>query len=616
MRDREKIKKLFVAGDQYIENHPEVVKMTTDEIFHSLNDGTEEMIHLRWAVMVRVSMKQLNKFDYDTVVEYLVTISEKNLMCEYIGYILQEEQGISLLKLMQVAYVKGVAQITYPYVVVNIPYEKNCDMDEFDNIMNILEAEQDNRQTEQILNNYAVLLIKEEKEEDVLEKYCQLENELFERLMHYISAELFATRQQKAVDFIKILLEQKKNWCNRAAVDFVVQSTMYNCNGFDAYFRDIERLADDDKKYWLRLIPAYVNYLECDGGILRNEVYERLLSIISSDIEAKKYFVRTIAYKKLQSKECKQLIEEFLKVSFEKDTQILDGLELILSDKVEEDYDKGLEILQSIFSVNGYRISDKFLESLPQVCHELAKNQEAICETVFDRILNGQHKDFAFAIQLFVNVLDVARTDEFFQKNVFTEQQKITILRGVLYFTIEVKKVCSLVFYMSRGTKITQEYLNVCKKDFYENYPGTLVETAQRFSKSNDENQSKLSSEILIHNEQHLTSIKEVYIDKDLRPSAERQLTYQKAKQEESKRISREAGKHSIFMQFCANRQMKYGKRYALVLEVGKNQYSYQVNSYTEHKFEWELPKRFMNNPLELTYLREEYLKSRSQECD
>ena len=71
MRDREKIKELFVAGDQYIENHPEVVKMTTDEIFHRLNDGTEEMIHLRWAVMVRVSMKQLDKFDYETVIEYL-----------------------------------------------------------------------------------------------------------------------------------------------------------------------------------------------------------------------------------------------------------------------------------------------------------------------------------------------------------------------------------------------------------------------------------------------------------------------------------------------------------------------------------------------------------------
>ena len=69
MRDREKIREVFDWGDKYIKENPEVFESSLDEIFEELNDGTKEMMHMRWAVMTRVSMKNVERFDYIGIIE-------------------------------------------------------------------------------------------------------------------------------------------------------------------------------------------------------------------------------------------------------------------------------------------------------------------------------------------------------------------------------------------------------------------------------------------------------------------------------------------------------------------------------------------------------------------
>lgn len=69
---------MFVAADEIITKNPQILQKTTDEIFDELDDGTEEMIHNRWGVMVRARMQKLKSLAYLDIIDFLLSIKEKN----------------------------------------------------------------------------------------------------------------------------------------------------------------------------------------------------------------------------------------------------------------------------------------------------------------------------------------------------------------------------------------------------------------------------------------------------------------------------------------------------------------------------------------------------------
>ena len=54
------------------------------------------------------------------------TISEHNLLCEYIGYVLQTEHHISLNKLLIEAYEHNMHKEVLPFVEECLEYEEDC----------------------------------------------------------------------------------------------------------------------------------------------------------------------------------------------------------------------------------------------------------------------------------------------------------------------------------------------------------------------------------------------------------------------------------------------------------------------------------------------------------
>ena len=95
IHDLEDVKKMFKTADEIIQERPELLSMNVDEIFDELDDGTPEMIHNRWGVMTRVKITELTSFDNKSIIDFFVSIKEKNLLTEYIGYILQRDYRIS-----------------------------------------------------------------------------------------------------------------------------------------------------------------------------------------------------------------------------------------------------------------------------------------------------------------------------------------------------------------------------------------------------------------------------------------------------------------------------------------------------------------------------------------
>ena len=255
-------------------------------------------------------------------------------------------------------------------------------------------------------------------------------------------------------------------------------------------------------------------------------------------------------------------------------------------------------------------MDDEFLETLEQVCSELIKNQDYIMKYVFDSIVNGDQQEFAFAMQLYKQVLDISKVELYFENSDYSEKQYIDILKAVLYFTIEAKKICCLAFAMLVNMKTTEKYYEVCQREVYKNYPGTMINMANKFKTRDNLNQKKIAETLIECNNLHLQAIESVYADKDFRPSLERTYIYRRAQREQNKRMNEEVNKHSIVGLFSSHK-MKCGRRYAFVQNTGKGEFSYQVSNYGEHKFELELPKQYMKTPLELSRLRREYLQNR-----
>lgn len=611
MRDREKIREVFDWGDKYIKENPEVFESSLDEIFEELNDGTKEMMHMRWAVMTRVSMKNVERFDYIGIVNYLKSIKDKNLMFEYIGYILQEEYEISLIRVMITAFEMGIVDAVLPTVIPNIPYERDFQDEEFEVVLKILDNQKENTVISQLLINYSILIVKEQKEKHIIEEYCIEENQMFEKLMYYLGYEIYNKEISLGNGFVGELLKEEKPWCSRTAIEFLGISVKYDNVGFEKYFEEMEKLCENSEEYWSGLIPVYINYLELPEGLFRDRVSRRLLNVKDSNIEQKRIFSRTISYKKLSSEEAKRVLEDFLKVSFNKDKIVLNGIDYVLSKKVKKNIADGIKTLLDIFRINYFSIDDDFLESLEQVCSELIKDQDYILKYVFDGIVNGDQQEFAFAMQLYKKVLDISKAEAYFENSDYSEEQYINILKAVLYFTIEPKKICLLAFVMLVNMKTTERYYEVCQKEIYKNYPVTMIDIANKFKTKDNLNQRKIAEALIECNDVYLQAIGLVYADKDFRPSLERTYIYRRAQRESSKRINEKVNKNSIVGQLFSSCKMKCGKRFAFVRNIGKNNFSYQVSNYGEHKFELELPKQYMKKPLELNRLRQEYLQKR-----
>ena len=135
--DRKETEYVFQWADEYTKKHPDILNKSTNDIFEELDDGTNEMHHLRWGVMVRARMKNMVNFSYSGIIEYLSDTDDSSLMSEYIGYALQTQYGINMVQLLIEGNDKG--KDMFPYTSANILYDEEFDINSVKSILNVFE---------------------------------------------------------------------------------------------------------------------------------------------------------------------------------------------------------------------------------------------------------------------------------------------------------------------------------------------------------------------------------------------------------------------------------------------------------------------------------------------
>lgn len=612
IHDLENVKKMFKDADEIIRKRPELLSMNVDYIFDELDDGTQEMIHNRWGVMTRVKMKEIKCFDNKGIIDFLASVEERNLLCEYIGYILQNEYQISLLSILLDAYTMGVHGEILPFVKWCLEYEEQCYIEKIDDILGIIDTINDNDKFS-FIQGYAVLVLNNQKEEIVLKKFLDSYSDSLEQLVLELGNILYPKYSTEAEKWLDIYINEEAKYCKKIGIHFLCRSLLYDCDSFEEHFLFLEENLCSDQELWEQLIIAYVRYmLYKEKGQYINESKKRLLVVRNGSLNEKRICIREIIhYRVKQLEEYIEIIESIISVSFDRDNQILKDLDYYFNYIFSIDSAKCFRMLYQVYEINEYSNGKKFLSCLSKTCRTMKDNQDIFINMWWDKFMYGSKLEFLLSVEIFSKVIALDKINYLLENITTSKEDLICLLEGIYLFAIDEKKIVNLAFIISSHIKDRNYFTKYCIDNIFSNYSSALLDAAKEYKNNDDGYKSNLATDIIEYYDLCKEKIQKGYEDKDFMPPTNRRIIYQKAMIEHNKKIQKQAEEHSILAQFFPTRKMKYGSRLAFIQTQKKGKLHYSVSEYAKQSVSMELPKVFLNDPIKHIYMKMEYLKKR-----
>lgn len=609
--DLDEVKEMFADADSIIKERPELLSMHIDDIFDEF-DKTPEMRHIRWGIMTRAKMTEIKEYTSDNIIDFMTNITKYDLLCEYIGYVLQTEKHISLIKLLIEAYKNSVHREMLPFVEPCLEYEQECCVDKIDIILDILGSVNDISKS-RLVHGYCSLISKTNNEEFIFEKYFENYSEVLESIVGCLAGGLYPEKEEIAKKWICKYMEEEKAHCKKAGIHLIHSSLTYTIAIFEDYFEVLEKLSED-QEYWERLIGVYIQYIENENNMLyRKKIKERLIRVKDGSLQEKRICVQKMIYKVKRVNEYLEIIENIIQNPFDKDRIILESLDYYFDYLLDLNLVKTVNMLYKVYEVNGLRTDDEFLEYLSQASIKLNHNQEELLEIWWNKFLHGSISNFFLSIEIFRRILSLGKLENFLCEKAVSKADALCLLKGVFLYTIDEKKIANLSFIIAACIKNNELFSDYCIENIFVNYPGALVEAAQKYIDNENIYKKVLAEYIIDYYELFDEKIKKGYADKDFVPTTDRRVVYQKFMVEHNKEILKSANEQSIFANLFPSRKMKYGRRIAFLQIYKKEEYNYSVSEYTRNTFSAELPKCFINDPMRYVYMRADYLKEREK---
>jgi len=608
--DREYYVEIFEKADEYIVANPEVINWSVDIIFKKLDDGTKEMIRLRWGVMARAAIHSIHCFQIENLVNSLKPFSDNSYLCGFMGYLLQTEKKISLIDLLIAAYKVNCINCILPYAITHISYEKVFDLKHHDVILEIASSEIGESNRYSFLREYSKLIVEKGNVENIVDRYIEKPTSINESLIGSIAYWLFPTEMSKAKDIICKLGKYENQHFTNSIIVLLRQSVNYNNQCFDEFFDMVNKFVTEKTEFGQAMVSLFVAYLEnANQGDYRHEVTGWLMKVQEGSLLEKLAFVNEFHFRHVNSAECKSIIRRILDSNFDKNEQILDSADMYLADVTKENYNEGINLLKRSFIVNHFNSFDSFFSKLPYTCTALATNRMCILEDAIENILRGSEKELYFAIQQIVTFYDISLINKILEDKKLNDQELIRIIEGVLLFAITAEKLCELTIELSTFVENQELYYNRCKDIVYGNYPGTLINRAKMYTDDSNDLKRAIAGEFLKNHEQRKVDFEFSYGIKDLWPSEKRNMSYKKAEYEQQRALHNKATSESVLMSIIKTENLKFGKRHAIIQETSSGEQKYQAMNFAVNEFELELPKQFMDHPVKQYLMKVAYLE-------
>ena len=604
-KDLDEIKEMFQKADVIIQKNPRYLTMSPDDIFFEMKETEYE--HIRWGIMVRAKMHELHDYSFESIISFLSGIKDNNLLNEYIGYVLQQEKHIDLIELLIFAFHQGTIDSIIYTIISFIKFEKNSHIDDLATIERIIEDLSISYKF-RLFEAIAIIIVNN-NEEDIL----------FDRMLACYTVEcgtLVCETGKRIQNSKKEKYDNWRNTClNHASTPVVkigIQLLEWDISFTEVFNQNFPVFEDkwNDEQLWDVLIPVYIKYLLKEAQY--NEIVEyKLLSMITSGNQQCRIVFAQYIYLGLKNiPMIKRITNSFLPCISEED-DIWSTIDYPLSKIYEDEPYKLFQMLAESFIANSQSVSDNYWDDKQSIVLFFSHHESDIIHDWWN-YFHGNAMEFLFSISCLHEFISCSAIISFIRENHYSDSIIKDLLKGCSLFLTDERKTIQLLFESMELINDYETFLPFCLNYMYEIYPGTLVEYANKYTEDSCQKRKELAIKVIDHDNNICAKINNGLQVIDILPSVARQHTYREFKIQENNLINNKAREESVFLSLVTDKKIKYGRKFAMI-QTANNKASLKVLPFSHHTVSKELPKKYIYEPLEYIRLKNEYLKSRSQ---
>ena len=215
-------------------------------------------------------------------------------------------------------------------------------------------------------------------------------------------------------------------------------------------------MASENNDFWQMIIRVFVKYavkITSNDGTESEQIYCKVIGYLrkipEGTLQEKRCFVEALQWNKEIPKDLETIFHDLILRSFERNKDLLDMLKNYLYIQLERvGWRTVLQYMREIFTANHYGAGyNMFFEGMSSIMHEFSKYSEEVTKEALNDMLSTEIDKFFFGLGLLIKVGNLSKlSDENEKKILFTDCQMIRLMKGVLYFAVDTKKICHMAF--------------------------------------------------------------------------------------------------------------------------------------------------------------------------
>lgn len=601
---RDKVREIYniEKAYEYIDINPTILNLNKKNILDYFDkEQCNELI--KWPIYAIKTLTSLENVNQANICTFLESLNECQITYKYMGYILQLKYNINVLKIIIEAIENNYAW--YKYLIVCLKNENSVDMEDIIKIFSLMNTKHIDDNYE-IYSNLSFPVVEFGLDRDILNMLFVNPSKEIYKLLSHVGRIIVKENKNKLFDIIEELNSENYYYSNLLLIDYFQKAIYVTGFKIKKYIKKINELSRN-KEYYLKLIPLLVILISDFENIeIPIELKKKFKEMVLSSIETKQSFMNLTNFYN-QNEEITSIIDEITQSNFKKDEIILKDLDNYLAKLVDSCFETAIFKLLTIYINNGYTIQDVFFNNLYETVHALMNNKNTV-DYFMLKIINGSAKEFLFCIELFNHVINMNYYEQYLSEQKLNSNDFVRIFKGLLYFSLEGKKICKFVLITAKKITLNEEAFNWIVTELYDNYPKTFYEE----SKVIDENESNkmLLHEIQVKYDYYKEAIERA--SNNLKPSYERIRIYNKYYNIRNKLMEKNMEKESLLIDLFPCKMMKYGSKFGAIKEYD-NEKNIESNDYARISYKIELPNILLDNEVRFHDLRQSYLRERGK---
>ena len=311
LRDKESVVKTIKQGENYLASHPQVTKMTLDEIAEYFAN-TKHDRGINWVVMALVVAESLDTSNLEGLVTKLSTLEVAPLTKEYIGYLLYAKSSVNIENVLLLSDKMGVFDQILPYTVSNIVFQNEFQEENILNIAFLINSHlRENIATHNLLLNYAKHIKNFSKETAVFDILIDINFEFKNDILSKSNCDWFKKSKDDAVHHLEESFKSNREEKIKTALCIIKES--YDPKMVECFYGNISRVGKSITGVRGIIVSIYATYILSSKK--ENETYIFILDELktySQDNQNKNDFLMAIQHKDKIIDEVSEIFEKIV----------------------------------------------------------------------------------------------------------------------------------------------------------------------------------------------------------------------------------------------------------------------------------------------------------------